>query len=291
MKILIAYGLLIFASITHASTWSDLWKNTNQRAVTRLEEKQFDAAEQTFTRKDWQGVAAFRNQHYAAAEKGFQTQDGAEGFYNQGNALAFQEKYKQAIEAYQKALKLEPKHQDAKYNLALLEDMQKNNPPEPDQSDQSDQSDNSDSSDKSDNNQNKTNNAGNDEGNSNQEQPPKDGNNKQASNQKQDGSNSTPSKPESSESESEAESESKQASEQPSKPEAESSPEAKSEEQANTNPKEQGEKNTQHASASPTDVDQQAKEQWLRLIPDDPGGLLREKFWRDHMKRLQQRRS
>ncbi|CAM4382988.1 MAG: hypothetical protein LEGION0403_FIIPPAGN_00723 [Legionella sp.] len=30
---------------------------------------------------------------------------------------------------------------------------------------------------------------------------------------------------------------------------------------------------------------QQAKEQWLRLIPDDPGGLLREKFLRDHLRR------
>ena len=29
----------------------------------------------------------------------------------------------------------------------------------------------------------------------------------------------------------------------------------------------------------------QAKEQWLRLIPDDPGGLLREKFLRDHLRR------
>ncbi|PJD92441.1 MAG: hypothetical protein CK424_05930 [Legionella sp.] len=30
---------------------------------------------------------------------------------------------------------------------------------------------------------------------------------------------------------------------------------------------------------------QHANEQWLRLIPDDPGGLLREKFLRDHLKR------
>ncbi|MFO2920550.1 tetratricopeptide repeat protein [Legionella pneumophila serogroup 1] len=30
---------------------------------------------------------------------------------------------------------------------------------------------------------------------------------------------------------------------------------------------------------------QLAKEQWLRLIPDDPGGLMREKFLRDHLRR------
>jgi len=276
MRALIFYSLLIITSVTHAAAWSDVWKNTNQRAVTHLKQEQFDAAEQAFTRNDWQAVAAYRNKHYAAAEKGFQTQGGAEGFYNQGNALAFQDKYKQAIEAYQKALKLEPKHLDAEYNLALLQELQKNNPPESDKSDQPDQSDNSD------NNQNKTNNAGNDEDNSNQEKSPQDGENKQTSNQKQDGANNTPSKPESSESSPESEKPSEQASEQP--PEQPSKPGA---EEKTPPPPE----SSQHASASPTDADQQAKEQWLRLIPDDPGGLLREKFWRDHMKRLQQRRS
>ena len=30
---------------------------------------------------------------------------------------------------------------------------------------------------------------------------------------------------------------------------------------------------------------EQEKDQWLRLIPDDPGGLLRQKFLRDHLRR------
>ena len=28
-------------------------------------------------------------------------------------------------------------------------------------------------------------------------------------------------------------------------------------------------------------------EQWLRLVPDDPGGLMRSKFLRDHLRRHQ----
>jgi Ca-activated chloride channel family protein len=32
----------------------------------------------------------------------------------------------------------------------------------------------------------------------------------------------------------------------------------------------------------------QAAEQWLRSVPDDPGGLLREKFRREHLRRAQQ---
>ena len=30
---------------------------------------------------------------------------------------------------------------------------------------------------------------------------------------------------------------------------------------------------------------QQAKEQWLKLVPDDPGGLMKEKFLRDYIRR------
>ena len=265
MKYVLLYSLLMMTSVTHASSFADYWRNPNQRATALMQQEKFEQAEKTFTRKDWQAVAAFRGKNYAKAEKGFQNQGGAEGLYNQGNALAFQGKYKQAIEAYTKALKLEPKHLDAEYNRALLEAMLKNNPPESDSSD----------SDK-------------DKGNSNQEQPPKDGANQNTSDQKQDGSNNTPSKPESPESGPPSES----PSEPETGPESEPPPESEAEPKEGTGKNDKpSPESSQHADASLTDADKQAKEQWLRLIPDDPGGLLREKFWRDHMKRLPQRRS
>ena len=39
------------------------------------------------------------------------------------------------------------------------------------------------------------------------------------------------------------------------------------------------------AEKKPGGARQQMKEQWLKLIPDDPGGLLREKFKRDYLRR------
>ena len=37
---------------------------------------------------------------------------------------------------------------------------------------------------------------------------------------------------------------------------------------------------------SPEELEkQQEKEHWLKLIPDDPAGLLRDKFLRDHLRR------
>ena len=49
--------------------------------------------------------------------------------------------------------------------------------------------------------------------------------------------------------------------------------------------KEMGQGATTKEQAALEHEKQQAKEQWLRLIPDDPGGLMREKFLRDHMRR------
>ncbi len=40
-----------------------------------------------------------------------------------------------------------------------------------------------------------------------------------------------------------------------------------------------------HPASRSEREEQQAKEQWLRLIPDDPAYLLREKFLRDHLRR------
>ncbi|SCX92676.1 Ca-activated chloride channel family protein, partial [Legionella micdadei] len=52
--------------------------------------------------------------------------------------------------------------------------------------------------------------------------------------------------------------------------------------QAKQGDQKEGMNNTQSAEELEK---QQAKEQWLRLIPDDPGGLMREKFLRDHLRR------
>ncbi|MDF1827940.1 MAG: tetratricopeptide repeat protein [Legionellaceae bacterium] len=283
MKLLTRHHLGLFilcmmASTAHASNnWLDMWRNTDQRAAAHLLQDQFDAAEKLFTRKDWQAVAAYRNKHYAAAEQGFQAQGGAEGFYNQGNARAYQAKYKQAIEAYKQALKLEPKHLDAQHNLAVLEEMLKKNPPESKSESKSDNSNQSDQPNQPEDSEQKQ-----DKGKPNQE--------KAADNQ--NGSNNTPSQPDSAP---ESEQPSDESQEQPAEPEPK--PESKSESESEADVKaeakakqdEQAESSPQQAKASATDAEQQAKEQWLRLIPDDPGGLLREKFWRDHMKRLQQR--
>jgi len=75
-----------------------------------------------FNRDTW-GVAMLGNFDQAAASYREATRlqpDRAMGFGNLGNALSKQDKYKEAIEAYKRALTLRPDDKAAKWNLELL---------------------------------------------------------------------------------------------------------------------------------------------------------------------------
>jgi Ca-activated chloride channel family protein len=81
--------------------------------------------------------------------------------------------------------------------------------------------------------------------------------------------------------------EDKQSASKPSKPQEDKPQEDKQDKQAASKPQTQ-DKPTQAKPSKPdtkTREKQQAKAQWLQVIPDDPGGLLREKFLRDYLKR------
>lgn len=68
-----------------------------------------------------QGVDAYRKGDYAAAEQAFTGVDSAEGWYNLGNALAKQQRYDDAIAAYDRALRAQPGMPDAVANRAAVD--------------------------------------------------------------------------------------------------------------------------------------------------------------------------
>ncbi|MCH6482518.1 VWA domain-containing protein [Pseudoxanthomonas sp. LH2527] len=75
-----------------------------------------------------QGVDAYRQGDYAAAEQAFTGVDSAEGWYNLGNALAKQQRYDDAIAAYDRALRAQPGMQDAVANRAAVDAARKRPP-------------------------------------------------------------------------------------------------------------------------------------------------------------------
>jgi Ca-activated chloride channel family protein len=77
-----------------------------------------------------QGVDAYRQGDFATAEQAFTGIDTAEGWYNLGNALAKQQRYDDAIAAYDRALRAQPGMADALANRAAV-DAARKRPPSP----------------------------------------------------------------------------------------------------------------------------------------------------------------
>lgn len=95
-------GLLLFFAL---SAEAGLWRRPDQEA--------YD--------KQMIGVQNYQAKRYDRAESIFKLGKNADDMYNYGNALAFQQKIQEAIDAYQKALTNDPKHEDARFNKEYLE--------------------------------------------------------------------------------------------------------------------------------------------------------------------------
>lgn len=241
----------------YAFSLNSWFENKNQRAKRLMANEQYDSAAEAFTRDDWRAVAAYRGQNYQAAAQQFKALNTAEGFYNAGNALAQQGQYEAAIKAYDETLKREPNHEDAKFNRELLKKMNENQKKDQDQ-------------DQNQENQNKEN-----QSQANQQQDKQNN----PENQQQDEGQDKESKP--------SESQQKEQPEhnQENQKNQQDEPSQASPKDSNESP---GEQKTKPSESKPEQNDENNRV--LRLVPDDPGGLLREKFWRDHWRRLQKER-
>lgn len=123
IRILGGLSLILAVKFSYAMTWNDLWYNSNQQARKLLQQHPESAAE-LFSDSRWKGVAYFNSHNYQAATDSFSQDKTSDGFYNQGNSLAYQNKFPEAIKAYQEALKLNPQNQDAQHNLDLIKKLQ-----------------------------------------------------------------------------------------------------------------------------------------------------------------------
>lgn len=127
---LTVFVLVLFMPKAEAFEWSDLWQTQQQKAQQSYQQGDYSSAWQNFEDPLWKGNAAYRAQDYAAAEQSYRQLDTADAAYNLGNSLAQQQKYQQAIEAYQQALAKNPELTKAQQNLnavkKALEQQQQN---------------------------------------------------------------------------------------------------------------------------------------------------------------------
>ncbi len=104
-----------------ATGWRDLWQRPDQQAAQALRHGAVKQAQQLARDPAWRGVADYRAGDFAAAAKSLSQVAGTDGAYNLGNALARQGQYRQAIKAYDQALKLDPGNVDARANRKAVE--------------------------------------------------------------------------------------------------------------------------------------------------------------------------
>jgi Ca-activated chloride channel family protein len=113
----------------HASTWSSLWANSDQRALHALQHGDAPQAQKLAGTPGIRGAADYRQGDYAEAARAFAQGDDARASYNLGNALAKQGAYTKAIGAYKQALRQDPGFEDARANLDAVEAWLKKHPP------------------------------------------------------------------------------------------------------------------------------------------------------------------
>ena len=229
----------------YAMSFTDLWLRPDQQGQRLLEQKKPLQAVEHFNDPLWKGLALYEAGDYAGAAQRFAEVNSAAAHYNRGNALAMNGELEAAIDAYEQAIELQPDLQAAVHNKALIEQLleqkQAAAEPEPETTAESDPPPT--------------------------EQPTPlsssaQGASSTTAHTQDDSSATTP------------------ATEAP--PDAPISPDAAPD--ANGEPADEpaDEPTTRPpapAANQSAEEQRQALEQWLRQIPDNPGELLRRKFW------------
>jgi len=249
--------ILVQPEPASAQVWDQLWLTADQQGQRALAAGDTQRAQRLFQNEDWAGTAAYAGEDYEAAAEYFSEPQSADTWYNRANALAKGGDLDGAIEAYKESLALQPEETDAQENLALLEQMKQQQEQEQQQQDEeSDQDQQQDS----DNEQQNSDTQDSEQQQDQQSDPSEDSQDdssqdeQQNQDQKEDEGDEEPS---------------------PTEPEP-------------TEQEQQQEQEQQAAESTEDSELDQAMEQWLRRVPDDPSGLLREKFRYESRQRQQE---
>ncbi|MCK6254751.1 VWA domain-containing protein [Pseudomonas fragi] len=106
-----------------AMSFTDLWLRPDQQGLRLLQQNKPLLAVEHFSDPLWQGVALYRAGDYAGAARRFAEVNSASAHYNRGNALAMNGELEAAIDAWEQALELQPELEAAAQNKALVEQL------------------------------------------------------------------------------------------------------------------------------------------------------------------------
>lgn len=310
----------------YAFSMDDIWQTKDQKAQQALTAGDAKKAAEQFESPEWKASAQYRAGDYAAAAESFAQIDTPSAHYNRGNALAKSGDLAGAMKEYDEALKRDTNLEDAKKNRSIVEkalkqqkdqqssdknkqDSNDKNQKDKDQNnkDQNNKDQNQENQDKQNQEQQDSQNQQQDDKNSKSEQQKQENANKSQQNSskqsdsaqdQQNGQHSQSSAAGNAAAQNQSSSANQQQSAaQQNQQQSSSAASAQNQHvsQSSTNDKdsEHEKQNAQQAgeidASNLTDEQKQAIEQWLRRVPDDPGGLLRNKFrWQYQQNRQKQ---
>lgn len=261
-------GLVLAVSVlapapAQAFDWEALWRRDDQRAWQALQDGDAAAARSLARDPALAGAAAYRQQDWDGAIAAWSQRDDAASHYNRGNALAQAQRYDEALRAYDEALRRDPGLADAAANRDAVREWLERQPPQQPQG----------------------------EG----EGPPKDGQEGEPGEGQEQapgapGGEPSPQAPgEPGEGEPETSAPEDAGGAEPSQEDAAAAEQAMREALQQALESGQDGQRDGEAQADPgamaEEEQRRAVEQWLRRVPDDPGGLLRRKFALEHQRR------
>ena len=257
--------------------WSDLWSTQNQQGAKVLQQGDAKQAAELFNDPQWKATAKYQSGEYEKAAELLNNIDTANANYNRGNALAKANDLENAIKAYERALQLDPNHEDAKYNKQLLEQAKQ-------QQDKKSQDDKQDGN-KDPNDKNKDNKDQSDQNQQSKDGQKGDSESEQQNSQNADNNQNNESEQQSQSQDAEQDQEESQAQQAKEDADAETDVDKKAQKSAEAKESAEDRPSAEEIAAeqkrlseTTPDLEQQQAQQWLKKIPDDPGGLLRRKF-------------
>jgi Ca-activated chloride channel family protein len=260
LPVLLSSILLMASPDALALDWNELWENNDQRARDQLDQGQSEKASELFDNTDWRGASFYRSGDYENALQQWQGMDSEDANYNRGNALAKLGKLEEALETYDQILQRNPQHSDANYNRQLVKEALKQ---QQDQQSEKDKSDGEDGEQSEEDQQSSEPEQGEQSNESGGQQPSDQSEKKQGQGEQPDDADSEEQQTEQAQTNNDANEEASEKQGESKQPEAIQAEKASLEQQ----------------------LSEQAADQWLRKIPDDPGGLLRRKFLYQYNKR------
>lgn len=278
---LLLLGLCGFSSASFAG-WADWWLTPEQRAEKAYEREDIDELTKVAPTTDWRGIGEYESGDFAksantfseaAAEHRLAGDDTAlnDALYNQGVSQVQNGSYQEAIDNFDTVISRDPSHADAIHNRDIAEkllQLQQQTEPQSGDGEQGEQQNGEQQQTDSEQQQ------------SDSGQPSESNDSEQSENQSEQQADQS-----SNQNDGEQDAQ-QQAAPQPSEQDQRDAEQALAAEAASNS--EANEQNEQMSSDSdsvelPMSEADQAAEQMLRRIPDDPAGLLRRKLQQSHI--------